>query len=120
MEELQSFNSDSKLIQHIRDDFQEVLEGAEYWETDHMTGALPFTGTLIVTLDEIGIEMLEGRSGIDLINVQVGSPSYEAGLHTGDTILEIDDKPGADFYLKGRDYWYKRGHKAQPPPNPTF
>ena len=40
--------------------------------------------------DPAGIYYWQGRDGIDLIEVLVDSPAYEAGLRTGDTLLKID------------------------------
>ena len=87
----ESFKADSKLIRGIRSDFREALEGADYWETDYLTASVAGTGTLVVTGEEIGVFVIDGRTGgIDLLEVLVGSPAYEAGLRTGDKILLID------------------------------
>ena len=86
------FKAQSRLIEQIRSDFREVLgNGAEYWEKDYASDATPpGTGLLLVSAEAAGIFYRQGRVGIDLIEVLVGSPAYEAGLRTGDTVLKID------------------------------
>ena len=102
----------SKLIHQIRSDFREVLgEGANYWEEDGSGSEPPGTGVFLVTGAwdegwtrvgsdvfrtmtniEAGVVAQKGRDGVDLISVYPGSPAYESGLRTGDTVLSIDGR----------------------------
>ena len=86
------FKADSKLIHQIRSDFREAMgKGAEYWEKDYESEAEPpGTGLLSVSNDPAGIYYWQGKDGMDLVEVLVESPAYEAGLRTGDTLLKID------------------------------
>ena len=86
------FKADSKLIRQIRSDFREAMgRGAEYWEKDYESEAEPpGTGLLLVSAEAAGIYYWQGKDGMDLIEVLVDSPAYEAGLRTGDTLLKID------------------------------
>ena len=88
------FKARSKLVKQIRSDFREAMgRAAEYWEKDFSPSAeLPGTETLVVTGEAVGIVAEKGREGIDLLEVLVGSPAYEAGLRTGDTVLKINGR----------------------------
>lgn len=102
----------SKLIHQIRSDFREVLgAGANYWEEDASDSEPPGTGVFLVTgawdegwtrvgsdvfrtltNEDAGIVAQKGRDGVDLIEVHPGSPAYESGLRTGDTVHSIDGR----------------------------
>ena len=102
----------SKLIHQIRSDFREVLgAGANYWEEDASDSEPPGTGVFLVTgawdegwtnvgsevfrtmtNEDAGIVAQKGRDGVDLIEVHPGSPAYESGLRTGDTVRSIDGR----------------------------
>ena len=45
-----------------------------------------------MTNKEAGIVAQKGRDGVDIISVYPGSPAYESGLRTGDTVLSIDGR----------------------------
>ena len=102
----------SKMIHQIRSDFREVLgAGANYWEEDASDSEPPGTGVFLVTgawdegwtnvgsevfrtvtNEDAGIVAQKGRDGVDLIEVHPGSPAYESGMRTGDTVLSIDGR----------------------------
>ena len=44
-----------------------------------------------------GLDLREGKSGLDVHDVIAKSPAEAAGLHAGDAILTIDGTPAADF-----------------------
>ena len=87
----QVLKSSSKIIRRIRSDFREVLSsGVDYWENDNASSS-PGTGRLMVGDSDVGIASTElGVEGIDVLEVLVGTPAYESGLRTGDTITEVD------------------------------